>query len=139
MKKWVSDFKQFAMRGNVVDMAIGIVIGAAFGKIVSTLVSSIISPLIGLMTGGLDFTGWKFVLRDAVMEGEAVIKPELILGYGQVIQAIIDFTIVAFAIFWVLRLINNMFAKKKEAEAAAPAPTPEDTVLLREIRDLMKK
>ena len=141
MKPWINDFKQFAIKGNAVDMAIGVVIGAAFGKIVSTLVSAIISPLIALLTGGLDFTGLKVVLRQAVMEGETVVRPEVSLNYGDLIQATVDFLIVAPVIFWVMRIMTNL-TKKKEAEPApapAPAPTPEDIVLLREIRDLLKK
>lgn len=138
MKQWVSDFKQFAMRGNAVDMAVGIVIGAAFGKIVSTLVSAIISPIIALLTGGLDFMNLKIILRHAVMEGDKIIKPEVVLGYGELIQAILDFVIIALAIFWVIRLMGKIIKKKAEAPTP-PAPTPEDVVLLREIRDLLKE
>lgn len=139
MKQWVKDFKAFAMRGNVVDMAIGIVIGAAFGKIVSTFVATIISPLIGLITGGFNFMNLKIVLRHAVMEGDKVIKPELVLGYGELIQVTLDFIIVAFAIFWVIRIMDDLFKKKQEAAEATPPPTPEDVELLREIRDLLKE
>ncbi|MEG1586508.1 MAG: large-conductance mechanosensitive channel protein MscL [Bacteroidales bacterium] len=138
MAQWISDFKQFAMRGNAVDMAVGIVIGAAFGKIVSTLVSAIISPVIALLTGGMDFMNLKIILRHAVMESDKIIKPEVALGYGELIQAILDFIIVAFAIFWVIRLIGKM-QKKKEEAPAPPAPTPDDVILLREIRDLLKE
>lgn len=137
MKPWVNDFKQFALKGNAVDMAIGIVIGAAFGKIVSTLVSAIISPLIALLTGGLDFMNLKLVLRKAVMEGEQVVRPEVVLAYGELIQAIVDFLIVALAIFWVMRMMGKLIKKKAEAPAP-PAPTPEDVLLLRDIRDLLK-
>lgn len=138
MKQWVTDFKNFAMRGNVVDMAIGIVIGAAFGKIVSTFVANVVSPLLGLITGGVDFTKLKVVLRHAVMEGDKVVKPELTLGYGELIQTVFDFVIIAFAIFWVIRVMDKLVAKKKEAPAPPP-PTPEDVLLLREIRDMMKE
>jgi large conductance mechanosensitive channel len=140
MKPWVNDFKQFAIKGNAVDMAIGVVIGAAFGKIVSTLVSAIISPLIALLTGGLDFTNLKIVLRQAVMDGETVVRPEVCLGYGDLIQVIIDFLIVSLVIFWIMRIMTNLTKKKEEAPAPAPAPapTPEDVLLLREIRDLLK-
>lgn len=138
MKQWVSDFKQFAMRGNAIDMAIGIVIGAAFGNVVSTLVSAIISPFISLFTGGLDFMNLKIILRHAVMEGEKILKPEVALGYGELIQAILNFVIIALAIFWVIRLMGKMIKKKEEAPAP-PAPTPDDVVLLREIRDLLKE
>jgi large conductance mechanosensitive channel protein len=137
--KWVQDFKQFALRGNVVDMAVGIVIGAAFGKIVSTFVANIISPLIGLLTGGFDFVDLKVVLREAVMEGDKVVKPELVLGYGELITVIIDFIIMAFAIFWVIRIMDKVIKQKKQEEEPAPVPpTPEDVELLREIRDLLK-
>ncbi|MEG1616329.1 MAG: large-conductance mechanosensitive channel protein MscL [Bacteroidales bacterium] len=138
MKQWVKDFKTFAMRGNVVDMAIGIVIGAAFGKIVSTFVASVISPLIGLITGGFNFTNLKIILRHAEMNGDTVVKPELVLGYGDLIQVILDFVIIAFAIFWVIRLMEKMVHKKTEETPPPPPPTPEDVVLLREIRDLLK-
>ncbi|MDO5571175.1 MAG: large-conductance mechanosensitive channel protein MscL [Bacteroidales bacterium] len=141
MKQWVQDFKQFALRGNVVDMAVGIVIGAAFGKIVSTFVATIISPLIGLLTGGFDFVNLKIVLRHAVMDGEKIVKPELVLGYGELITVILDFIIVAFAIFWVIRIMDKLVKQHKKEETPAPAPeppTPEDVVLLREIRDLLK-
>ena len=138
MKPWVNDFKQFAIKGNAIDMAVGIVIGAAFGKIVSTLVSAIISPLIAIITGGMDFMNLKIILRHAVMEGDKIMKPEGALGYGELIQVTLDFIIVAFAIFWVLRLMGKLIRKKAEAPAP-PAPTPEDVVLLREIRDLLKE
>lgn len=138
MKQWVSDFKQFALKGNAVDMAIGIVIGAAFGKIVSTLVSAVISPLIALLTGGFDFMNLKIVLHHAVMEGDKIIRPEVAIGYGELVQAILDFVIVALAIFWVMRLMGKLI-KKKAAEPAPPAPTPEDVVLLRDIRDILLK
>ncbi|MGL4292453.1 MAG: large-conductance mechanosensitive channel protein MscL [Bacteroidales bacterium] len=137
MKQWVSDFKEFAMRGNAVDMAIGIVIGAAFGKVVSTLVSSIISPFISLFTGGMDFSRMKLILRHAVMNGDAVVKPEVALGYGDLISAILDFVIIALVIFWIIRLMSKM-SKKKDVTPPPPPPTPEDVVLLREIRDYLK-
>ena len=139
MKQWIKDFKAFAIKGNAIDMAVGIVIGAAFGKIVSTLVSAIISPLIALITGGLDFMNLKIIIRNAVMEGENIVRPEVAVAYGELIQAIIDFLLVALSIFWVIRLISKM-SKKKEEEAPAPAPAPaEDIVLLKEIRDLLKQ
>ena len=127
----MSEFKEFAMRGNVVDMAVGIVIGAAFGKIVSSFVGDVLMPPIGLMLGGVDFSDLAVTLRDAV--GAA---PAVVLSYGKFIQTIIDFTIIAFAIFLVIKAMNSM--KKKEEAAPAPAAPPPQEVLLTEIRDLLK-
>ncbi len=139
--KFLAEFKEFAMRGNVVDMAVGIIIGAAFGKIVSSLVGDILMPALGLITGSIDFSALQFVLRKEVVDtaGE-VIKPEVIMHYGVLIQNVFDFVIVAFAIFCVIRTMNKISKKK---EAAAPAPEPpkqsEEVQLLSEIRDLLKK
>ena len=141
----MQEFKEFAMKGNVMDMAVGVVIGGAFGKIVSSLVSDIIMPLIGAVTGGLNFTDWKWVIREAVMEGETVVKPELCMTWGNFLQVIFDFIIIALCIFLVIKGINKAKAlseKKKEeapAEPEAPAPNPDDVVLLEEIRDLLKQ
>ncbi len=126
----LSEFKDFAIKGNVVDMAVGVVIGAAFGKIVSSFVADIIMPPIGLMMGGVNFGDLAVVLKEAVGETAAVT-----LNYGSFIQTLIDFIIIAFAIFMVVKAINN--AKKKEEEA--PAAPPKEEVLLTEIRDLLKK
>jgi len=126
--KIVNEFKAFAMRGNVIDMAVGIIIGAAFGKIVSSIVGDVIMPLIGLLVGGVNFTTLQFTV------GESVIK------YGNFIQVTFDFTIVAFAIFMLIKGLNSI--KKKEDAAAAPTEPPAppaDIVLLTEIRDLLKK
>lgn len=138
MNKFFKEFKEFAVKGNVIDMAVGIVIGGAFGKIVSSLVADIIMPLVGFLLGGSDFKAYALVLRKAVMEGETVIRPALILNYGNLIQVIIDFLIIALSIFLVIKGINK-FKRKKEETPTAPAPTPEDIVLLREIRDLLSK
>ncbi len=136
------EFKEFAMKGNVIDMAVGVIIGAAFGKIVSSLVDDIIMPLVGVATGGMNFTDYKWVIQKAVMDGQEVIKPEVTMNWGTWIQTIVDFLIVAFCIFVMIKFISNM-RKKNEAEAAAePAPAPEPTqeeVLLTEIRDLLKE
>lgn len=136
------EFKEFAMKGNVIDMAVGVIIGAAFGKIVSSLVDDIIMPLVGVATGGMNFTDYKWVIQKAVMDGQEVIKPEVTMNWGTWIQTIVDFLIVAFCIFVMIKFISNM-RKQKEAEAAAePAPAPEPTqeeVLLTEIRDLLKE
>ena len=138
MGKLMKEFKEFAMKGNVVDMAIGVVIGGAFGKIVTSLVSDIIMPLISAATGGMKFTDWKWVIREAVMNGEEVVKPELALTWGNFIQVIFDFIIIAFCIFLVVKGMNKM-KKKEEPAPAAPAEPSEDIKLLTEIRDLLKK
>ncbi len=135
----LKEFKEFAVKGNVMDMAIGVVIGGAFGKIVTSLVSDIIMPLIGAVTGGLTFTNWKWVIREAVMEGETVVKPELALTWGNFLQVIFDFIIIAFCIFLVVKGMNKMKKKEEEAPAPAPAEPSEDIKLLTEIRDLLKK
>jgi large conductance mechanosensitive channel len=127
----VQEFKEFAMKGNVIDMAVGIVIGAAFGKIVSALVGSILMPAIGMLMGGVDFSGLSVVLGTDARSGEPVV-----LQYGQFIQALIDFLIIAAAIFMALKGINKM---KKPPAAAAPAGPPREEVLLTEIRDLLKQ
>lgn len=140
MAKLLKEFKEFAMRGNVVDMAVGVVIGAAFGKIVTSLVNDVIMPLVGVATGGMNFTEFKFVLKEAVMDGAEVITPEVTLNWGTWVQTIVDFLIVAFCIFIMVKFINNLRRSKKAEEAAAPAvaePTKEE-VLLTEIRDLLK-
>ena len=128
----IKEFKAFAMRGNVADMAVGIIIGAAFGKIVSSLVSDVLMPPIGLLVGGVDFSGLGITLRAATADAPAVV-----MKYGVFVNTIIDFIIVAFAIFLVIRALNAL--KKKEAEApAVPAAPPKQEVLLEEIRDLLK-
>ncbi len=139
MGKFMQEFKEFAMKGNVMDMAVGVVIGGAFGKIVSSLVSDIIMPLIGAITGGLNFTDWKWVIREAVMEGETVVKPELCMTWGNFLQVIFDFIIIALSIFLVIKGINKMKRETEpepEAPAAPAGPTQEE--LLAEIRDLLK-
>ena len=145
MKKFFSEFKEFAMRGNVVDMAVGVIIGAAFGKIVSSLVNDIIMPLIGVVTGGMNFTDYKLVVQKAVMDGQEIIKPEVTMNWGAWVQTVVDFLIVAFCIFVMIKFINNLRKKTEKEqleEAAAPAPDPAPTkeeVLLTEIRDLLKQ
>lgn len=131
------------MKGNVIDMAVGVVIGGAFGKIVTSLVSDIIMPLVGALCGGLSFTDWKWVVKQAVVEGGEVVKPEVALTWGNFLQVIFDFIIIALCIFAVIKGINKAKAlseKKEEApaEPEAPAPKPDDVVLLEEIRDLLK-
>ncbi len=127
------EFKDFAMRGNVVDMAVGIIIGAAFGKIVSAFVNGVIMPPLGLLIGGVDFTDLKVVLKPA--QGELA---EVAIMYGEFIQTIVDFTIVAFAIFMAVRVMNSL-KQKEEVTAAAPAAKSDEVKLLEEIRDSLKK
>jgi large conductance mechanosensitive channel len=134
------EFKEFAMRGNVVDMAVGIVIGGAFGKIVSSFVADVVMPPIGLLIGGVDFTDLKFTIQDAVVDAAGTVTTEAVsINYGNFVQTAIDFIIIAFAIFMVIKGMNSM---KKKEEAAPPPPPPGPTkeeVLLTEIRDLLKK
>jgi len=127
---FIKEFREFAMRGNVVDLAVGVIIGAAFGKIVSSLVADIIMPPLGLLIGGIDFKQFAFTLREAI--------PAVVMHYGVFIQNVFDFVIVAFAIFMAIKLINRLNRKKEEPAAAPPAPTKEE-VLLTEIRDLLKE
>ncbi len=134
----IKEFKEFAMRGNVVDMAVGIIIGGAFGKIISSFVADVLMPPIGLLLGGTDFTGLKITLKDPVMEADKVVAPAVTLNYGQFIQVTIDFLIIAFAIFMLIKLMNRMKKAKEEAPAPPPAPSKEE-LLLTEIRDLLKK
>ena len=134
----LKEFKDFAMRGNVVDMAVGVIIGGAFGKITASLVTDILMPPLGLAMGGIDFKDKAFVIKAAVLEGEKVIHPAVAINYGVFINTVIDFTIVAFALFMVIKAMNTL--KKKQAAApAAPAAPAADVVLLTEIRDLLKK
>ncbi len=129
----MQEFKDFAIKGNVVDMAVGVIIGAAFGKIVSSLVADVLMPPIGVLIGGVDFSKLAVTLQAAIGD-----TPAVVISYGKFIQTMIDFTIIAAVIFLVIKGINNM--KKKEAAApAAPAAPPAQEVLLTEIRDLLKK
>jgi len=130
----LKEFKEFAMRGNVMDMAIGVVIGGAFGKIVTSLVNDVIMPPIGLLTGGIDFSAMKWVIKPADDSDPAHKVAEVAINYGTFINTIISFLIIAFAIFILIKLINKVHKK----EEAAPAAPPADVVLLTEIRDLLK-
>lgn len=127
------------MRGNVIDMAVGVVIGAAFGKIVSSLVDDIIMPLVGVATGGMNFTDFKWVIQKAVTDGQEIVTPEVSLNWGTWVQTVVDFLIVAFCIFIMVKFINQLRRKKVEEPAPEPvaAPTREEE-LLTEIRDLLK-
>ena len=143
MKKFFEEFKTFAMRGNVIDMAVGVVIGGAFGKITTSIVNDIIMPLISMITGGVNFSEWKWVLKEAVLDAEgAVASAEVAVNFGNTIAIILDFIIIAFAVFCMVKALNNLH-KKKEEPAPEPAPEPEPPAptteeLLAEIRDLLK-
>ncbi len=137
--KFLSDFKAFAMKGNVLDMAVGVIIGGAFGKIVTSLVNDIIMPLIGLIGGGVNFSDLRWVIREA---DEAAGITEAALPYGKFIQTTVDFLIIAFSIFVFVSLIQRISNRHKKEEAAKPAPAPapsKEEVLLTEIRDLLKE
>ncbi len=156
MKKFLNEFKAFAMRGNVIDLAVGVVIGGAFGKITTSIVNDIIMPFISILTGGINFSDWKIVLKEAVLGADgAEVAKEVAITYGNTIAIILDFIIIAFAVFCMVKALNTMHAKaealrkKEEEEAAAeaaaepeeepapPEPTAEEK-LLTEIRDLLK-
>ena len=145
MKKYFEEFKAFAMRGNVVDMAVGVVIGGAFGKITTSIVNDIIMPLISMITGGVDFSQWKWVLKEAVLDAEGtVVSAEVAVKFGSTIAIILDFVIIAFAVFCLVKALNSLRRKKEEPAPepdpepeAPPAPTAEE--LLTEIRDLLKE
>ena len=130
---FLSEFKAFAVRGNVIDLAVGLVIGSAFGKIVSSLVADVITPPLGILIGGVDFSNLTLTLREAVGE-----TPAVTINYGVFIQTIISFVIIAFAIFLVVRAINSLKRKEAEAPSAPPAPSKEET-LLTEIRDALRE
>ena len=136
MGNLLKEFKEFAVKGNVMDMAIGVIIGGAFGKIVTSLVNDIIMPGIGVLTGGINFSDYKFVIQQGVMNGEEVITPEVAITWGSFVQTIVDFLIIAFCIFLAIKAINRFKRKEEEAPAAPAGPSQEE--LLTEIRDLLK-
>lgn len=146
-KSIIAEFKEFISRGNVMDMAVGVIIGGAFTKIVNSIVSDIITPALGLLTGNVDFAELKVVLSEAVMDGETVVKEELAIRYGVFLDALINFFLIAVCVFLMVKVINTIrnkaeALKKKEEEKAAeeaPAPAPDPQLeLLTEIRDLLK-
>ena len=141
MKKLINEFKAFIARGNVMDMAIGVIIGAAFGKIVTSLVNDILMPLLGLITGGVDFSKKEVILSPAIYdEAGEIVKEAASLKYGSFIQNIIDFLIVALCIFFITKATNKFLSKIKKKEEAPEAPKgPSTEELLTEIRDLLKK
>ena len=134
----MSEFKEFAMRGNVVDLAVGVVIGAAFGKIVTALVDNVIMPPIGLLVGGVDFSDLAITLKAASVDAAGEVVPAVEIGIGLFLNALIQFVIVAFAIFMMVKAINRL-NRKPAPEPEAPAAPPEDVLLLREIRDALKR
>lgn len=139
MKKFIEEFKAFAMRGNVLDMAVGVVIGGAFGKITTSIVNDLIMPLISVLTGGINFSSWKIVLKQAVLDAQgAVVSEEIAVNYGNTIAIVLDFIIIAFAVFCLVKAINRFHRKKEDAPAAPPEPSAEEK-LLTEIRDLLKE
>ena len=134
---FVKEFKEFAIKGNVIDLAVAVIIGGAFGKIVSSFVADIVMPLIGLLLGGVNFTDLKWVIKDAVMEN-GVEKAAATLNYGNFIKITIDFLIIALAIFLAIKAMNSLKKKEEPAPEAPAAPSAEET-LLGEIRDLLKE
>lgn len=139
MKKFLNDFKDFAVKGNVVDLAVGVIIGAAFGKIVTSLVNDVLMPVIGYFTGGVNFTEHRWVIQQAVTQGEEIITPEIALSWGVFVQAIVDFLIVAFCIFMMVKFIMRLKKKEEEPAPAEPAAPSEEVQLLTEIRDLLRQ
>ena len=140
---FMAEFKQFIARGNVMDMAVGVIIGGAFGKISTSLVNEVIMPAVSMLTGGIDFSNWKIVLKAAVAGADGAIDPatEVAIKYGSFLATIVDFLIIAFAVFCLIKFINSLHRKKKEEAPAAPPAPPEPSAeekLLTEIRDLLK-
>ena len=127
------EFKQFAIKGNVMDLAVAVIIGAAFGKIITSIVNDVIMPVLGLIIGGIDFSGLKIVLTPAVGD-----TAEVAILYGTFIQTVVDFLLVALSVFFVVKLLSK-FKKKEEEKPETPAAPPQDVVLLTEIRDLLKE
>ena len=137
---FLQDFKAFAMKGNVIDMAVGVIIGGAFGKIVSSVVADVIMPPIGLLVGGVNFTDLKWVLKPAVMQDGQEVAAAVTLNYGNFLQVTFDFLVIAFSVFLFVRLLSRLNRKQEKpaAPAAPPAPSKEEQ-LLTEIRDLLKE
>lgn len=139
MKKFLSEFKEFALRGNVLDMAIGVVIGGAFGKITTSLVNDVIMPLVGMLIGGIDLSQLDIVLKPAVMNGDEVVTAAVTLGIGTFLTTIIDFILVVLVIFLMIKAINRFHKKKEEAPVPEAPKGPTSEELLTEIRDLLKE
>lgn len=134
----LQEFKEFAMKGNVVDMAVGVIIGGAFGKVVSSLVADVIMPPIGVLLGGVDFSDLAVTIQEASKTAEGVVIPAVVISYGKFIQTVIDFTIIAGAIFLMIKVLSS-FKKQAAAEPEAPPAPSNEERLLAEIRDLLKK
>ena len=139
MKKFFAEFREFAMRGNVLDMAVGVILGGAFGKITTSLVNDVFMPLIGMLIGGVDLGKLNIVLKDAVMNGEEVVAPAVTLGIGTFLTTVIDFILVAFVIFLMIKTINRFHKKKEEDPKPEEPKGPTTEELLTEIRDLLKE
>ncbi len=138
---FIKEFKEFAVKGNAIDMAVGVIVGGAFGKIVTSIVNDIIMPPIGVVMGGTNFADLKVTLKEAAIEGEEI-KEAVTLNYGAFLQTCIDFIIIAFCVFMMVKFINKLNRKKKAEEVTKPAPAPEpsnEEKLLSEIRDLLKE
>lgn len=136
---FIREFKTFIARGNVMDMAVGVIIGGAFGAISKSLVNDVMMPVISLLTGGRNFADWKITLREAVMNGEEVVSPAVSINYGTFLSTILDFLIISFAVFCLIKFLNKLHRKKEAIEEAAPPPEPSaEERLLTEIRDLLK-
>jgi large conductance mechanosensitive channel len=136
---FLKEFKDFAAKGSVIDLAVGVIIGGAFGKIVSSLVNDVLMPIVGVILGGVNFTEWKLTLKDAILAADGTVtKPAVVLGIGNFIQTTIDFIIIAFVIFLFIKAFNNMKKKEPEAPAAPPEPS-EEVKLLTQIRDALNK
>ncbi len=139
-KGFIAEFKEFIARGNVLDMAVGVIIGGAFGKISTSLVNDVIMPAVSMLTGGVDFSAWTLVLKPAVVEGGEELAAAVAINYGAFLATILDFLIIAFAVFCLVKAVNSLRRKKAEP-APEPEPIPEPTAeekLLTEIRDLLK-
>lgn len=135
----IKEFKAFISKGNVIDLAVGVIIGGAFGKIISSFVNDIIMPPIGLVLGGVNFSALKIILKNASVDAAGKVTEAVSMNYGAFAQTIIDFLIIAFCIFIAIKMVNKMSALRKREEEAAPAAPPAEVVLLTEIRDLLKK
>ncbi|MFA5753734.1 MAG: large-conductance mechanosensitive channel protein MscL [Patescibacteria group bacterium] len=144
MKRYLREFKEFAVKGNVIDLAVAVIIGGAFGKIVSSLVADIVMPVIGVIIGGVNFTSWKWTLKKEIFdEAGAAIKPAITMNVGIFLQNILDFFIIALAIFFMIKIIGRLkrqlLKDRVSEEKNGPAPLTKDQQLLEEIRDLLKK
>ncbi len=135
---FLAEFKQFIARGNVMDMAVGVIIGGAFGKISTSLVNDIIMPVISMLTGGIDFSDWKLILKQAVIENGEEVTAAVSINYGSFLSTVLDFLIIALAVFCLIKALNKFHRKKEEAPPAPPEPSAEEK-LLTQIRDLLKE